>query len=84
MSALSFTLPKDLEASDPPAVRDQVRMMVADGDTISHARFLDLPKFLRAGIGYQNFALWDLDHQLSLQLLLAPDKPSAVAVVSAG
>ena len=39
---------------------------------------------LRAGIGYQNAALWDLDHQLSLQVQLAPDDISAVAVVSAG
>jgi hemolysin activation/secretion protein len=39
---------------------------------------------LRASIGYQNAALWDLDHQLSLQLQVAPDDLSAVAVVSAG
>ena len=39
---------------------------------------------LRASIGYQNAALWDLDHQLSLQLQLAPDEINAVAIVSAG
>jgi hemolysin activation/secretion protein len=39
---------------------------------------------LRASIGYQNAALWGLDHQLSLQVQLAPDELSAVAVVSAG
>ena len=39
---------------------------------------------LRASIGYQHAALWDLDHQLSLQLQLAPDELSAVAIVSAG
>jgi hemolysin activation/secretion protein len=39
---------------------------------------------LRASIGYQNAALWDLDHQLSLQVQLAPDELGAVAVLSAG
>jgi hemolysin activation/secretion protein len=39
---------------------------------------------LRASIGYQNAALWGLDHQLSLQVQLAPDELRAVAVVSAG
>jgi hemolysin activation/secretion protein len=39
---------------------------------------------LRATIGYQNAALWDLDHQLSLQVQLAPDDIKAVAIVSAG
>jgi hemolysin activation/secretion protein len=39
---------------------------------------------LRASVGYQNAALWDLDHELSLQLQLAPDQLSAVAIVSAG
>jgi hemolysin activation/secretion protein len=39
---------------------------------------------LRASIGYQNAALWDLDHELSMQLQLAPDEINAVAIVSAG
>lgn len=39
---------------------------------------------LRASIGYQNAALWDLDHELSLQLQLSPDEINAVAIVSAG
>jgi hemolysin activation/secretion protein len=39
---------------------------------------------LRASIGYQNAALWGLDHQLSTQVQLAPDQISAVAIVSAG
>jgi hemolysin activation/secretion protein len=39
---------------------------------------------LRASIGYQNAALWGLDHQLSTQVQLAPDEINAVAVVSAG
>ena len=39
---------------------------------------------LRASLGYQNAALWDLDHQLSLQVQVAPDELSAVSIVSAG
>jgi hemolysin activation/secretion protein len=39
---------------------------------------------LRASVGYQNAALWGLDHQLSLQVQLAPERVSAVGVVSAG
>jgi hemolysin activation/secretion protein len=39
---------------------------------------------LRASIGYQHAALWDLDHELSLQVQLSPDEISAVAIVSAG
>ena len=39
---------------------------------------------LRTSIGYQNTALWDRDHQLSLQVQLAPDELSAVTIVSAG
>ena len=38
---------------------------------------------LRANLGYLNSALWDLDHQVALQFQFAPEKPSAVAVVSA-
>jgi len=40
--------------------------------------------YLRGTIGYQNTALWGLDHQLSTQVQFAPDQISAVAVVSAG
>jgi len=39
---------------------------------------------LRGSVGYQNAALWGLDHQLSTQVQFAPDQISAVAVVSAG
>ncbi len=46
---MNFALPRELEAGAPPAVRDEVRMMVAQGDRITHARFLDLPNHLRAG-----------------------------------
>ncbi|TDP62867.1 hemolysin activation/secretion protein [Roseateles toxinivorans] len=38
---------------------------------------------LRANLGYQHGALWDLDHQLSLQFQFAPEKLSSVAVFSA-
>jgi S-adenosylmethionine:tRNA ribosyltransferase-isomerase len=48
--ALSFTLPRALEAAAPPAVRDEVRLMVARPDRpLAHARFLDLPRFLSPG-----------------------------------
>jgi len=52
---IEFTLPPDLEAHVPPEARglarDQVRLMVTDRRTgaIIHARFFDLPAFLRAG-----------------------------------
>ncbi len=47
---LSFAVPPRLEAASPPAVRDEVRMMVAqDGRRLVHDRFLDLPDHLRAG-----------------------------------
>jgi S-adenosylmethionine:tRNA ribosyltransferase-isomerase len=52
---LDFSLPPELEAREPPEARglrrDQVRLLVtyrAD-DRIVHARFADLPEFLRAG-----------------------------------
>jgi S-adenosylmethionine:tRNA ribosyltransferase-isomerase len=55
VNALDFELPPELEASEPPEARglerDQVRLMVArrsDG-SIAHARFRDLPGYLRPG-----------------------------------
>jgi S-adenosylmethionine:tRNA ribosyltransferase-isomerase len=53
-AALAFALPSELEASEPPEARglarDQVRLMVAaEGKRLVHARFVDLPRFLRAG-----------------------------------
>jgi S-adenosylmethionine:tRNA ribosyltransferase-isomerase len=55
LSALAFELPPRLEAHEPPEARglarDEVRMLVAtrhDG-RIVHARFGDLPEFLRPG-----------------------------------
>ena len=52
--ALAFTLPPALEASEPPEARglgrDAVRLMVArGGGPLTHARFHELPAFLRAG-----------------------------------
>ncbi|HEY1370209.1 MAG TPA: S-adenosylmethionine:tRNA ribosyltransferase-isomerase [Gaiellaceae bacterium] len=55
MSALRFELPPRLEAHEPPEARglarDGVRLMVATAHDlgIEHARFHDLPRFLRPG-----------------------------------
>jgi S-adenosylmethionine:tRNA ribosyltransferase-isomerase len=49
MSALAFSLPPGLEATRPPAHRDQVRLLLADGDELSHHRFDQLPTLLSAG-----------------------------------
>jgi S-adenosylmethionine:tRNA ribosyltransferase-isomerase len=55
MSALTFTLPPELEAHAPPESvgleRDQVRLLVSyrDDDTLVHTRFRRFPQFLRAG-----------------------------------
>jgi len=53
-AVLAFTLPRTLEASEPPEARglprDAVRLMVArDGEPLAHARFGELPEHLRAG-----------------------------------
>jgi S-adenosylmethionine:tRNA ribosyltransferase-isomerase len=48
-----FELPAGLEASQPPeargVARDDVRLLVADGTGLRHARFGGLGQFLRAG-----------------------------------
>ena len=50
-----FTLPRHLEAAEPPEARglrrDEVRLLVSDieKDSIEHARFLDLPRWLGPG-----------------------------------
>lgn len=53
MDAVEFTLPDELSATSPPEVRgvarDEVRLMVADGGLLTHAKFHELPRFLRAG-----------------------------------
>jgi len=53
-AALASALPSRLEAAEPPEARglarDEVRLMVARaGEPLVHARFLDLPRFLRRG-----------------------------------
>jgi S-adenosylmethionine:tRNA ribosyltransferase-isomerase len=51
MSAISFELPLDLQATAPPPRRDAVRLLVAhrEDGRIEHRRFQELPKLLRAG-----------------------------------
>ena len=47
--ALAFDLPERLEATSPPAVRDEVRMLVASPARLEHARFRDLADILEPG-----------------------------------
>jgi S-adenosylmethionine:tRNA ribosyltransferase-isomerase len=55
MPAIDFTVPDALEAHEPPEARgltrDGVRLLVSylKSDRIVHARFADLPAYLRAG-----------------------------------
>ncbi|MFI6867340.1 S-adenosylmethionine:tRNA ribosyltransferase-isomerase [Nocardia sp. NPDC050406] len=53
VDAVEFVLPAELSASAPPETRgmarDEVRLMVADGGVLTHARFHELPGFLRPG-----------------------------------
>ena len=52
---MDFRLPPELEAHEPPEARglrrDQVRLLVSNrrDDSVSHARFDELPRFLRPG-----------------------------------
>jgi S-adenosylmethionine:tRNA ribosyltransferase-isomerase len=49
-AALDFDLPQDLEAAAPPAVRDEVRLMIArPGEPLTHTRFRDLADHLDPG-----------------------------------
>jgi S-adenosylmethionine:tRNA ribosyltransferase-isomerase len=48
-TALAFELPARLEATEPPAERDAVRLLVASPDGIEHAAFRDLADHLRPG-----------------------------------
>ncbi len=45
----TFTLPHGLEASAPPARRDDVRLLVAHAGGVEHARFADIGRFLSPG-----------------------------------
>jgi S-adenosylmethionine:tRNA ribosyltransferase-isomerase len=55
LPTLEFELPPALEAGEPPEARglarDDVRLMVSryGDDAVEHARFRELPRFLRAG-----------------------------------
>ena len=48
-----FELPDELNAAEPPEARgldrDQVRLLVAAGNQVEHARFADLASYLRPG-----------------------------------
>ncbi len=46
---LDFALPHSLEAHEPPAVRDGVRLLVGARDGVTHHAFTDLPDLLRPG-----------------------------------
>ena len=49
----TFVLPPDREAAAPPEARglarDEVRLLVSDDGELTHARFDELPRFLRPG-----------------------------------
>jgi len=45
----TFALPHRLEASEPPASRDGVRLLVARAAGVEHARFADLTTYLAPG-----------------------------------
>ncbi|MFI1913377.1 S-adenosylmethionine:tRNA ribosyltransferase-isomerase [Nocardia sp. NPDC020380] len=53
MDAIEFTLPAELSATRPPEARglarDEVRLLVSDESTLTHARFRELPDFLYPG-----------------------------------
>lgn len=49
MKTLDFVLPEGLEATEPPAARDGVRLLVARPEGLTHARFSQLGEFLAPG-----------------------------------
>ena len=49
VAVLDFVLPAGLEASEPPPVRDGVRLLVAGANGIRHARFCQFGEFLAEG-----------------------------------
>jgi S-adenosylmethionine:tRNA ribosyltransferase-isomerase len=49
VTALDFVLPAGLEATEPPPVRDGVRLLVATAGGITHARFRQFGEFLAEG-----------------------------------
>jgi S-adenosylmethionine:tRNA ribosyltransferase-isomerase len=48
-AALAFELPRRLEATEPPPVRDEVRLLAATQGGLTHHRFTDLPDLLEPG-----------------------------------
>jgi S-adenosylmethionine:tRNA ribosyltransferase-isomerase len=48
-AALAFELPAWLEATEPPPVRDEVRLLAASPAGLSHHDFTDLPDLLQPG-----------------------------------
>ena len=48
-AAIDFVLPERLEATEPPPVRDGVRLLVARPGGMSHARFSQFGEFLSPG-----------------------------------
>jgi S-adenosylmethionine:tRNA ribosyltransferase-isomerase len=53
LASTRFVLPPELSAGEPPEARglrrDQVRLLVADGTAVWHARFHDIGRFLSPG-----------------------------------
>ena len=49
MTAVDFTLPEGMEATEPPPLRDGVRLLVAGAGGVEHASFSEIGKFLAAG-----------------------------------
>ena len=49
MTVLDFVLPAGLEATEPPPVRDGVRLLVACPGGVRHARFAQFAEFLAPG-----------------------------------
>ncbi|MRH88977.1 S-adenosylmethionine:tRNA ribosyltransferase-isomerase [Nocardia sp. SYP-A9097] len=53
LAAVEFTLPDALNATSPPEARglarDEVRLLVSQARVLTHARFRELPDFLRPG-----------------------------------
>jgi S-adenosylmethionine:tRNA ribosyltransferase-isomerase len=44
-----YVLPQELIAQHPAQRRDESRLLVLDGDRVTHARFSDLPTYVRPG-----------------------------------
>lgn len=53
MTTVDFELPNELEAREPAELRgsgrDDVKLLVTTAESVTHAHFRDLPRFLRAG-----------------------------------